>query len=54
MRSKDGSKGHKRPKRVSPLAQPKRVGDVTGRTDAEVISLLDRFGPQREGSSADG
>ncbi len=45
MQSKDGAKGRNRPKPVSPLAQPKRVGR-TDRDPDDVKAMLARFGPQ--------
>lgn len=48
QRTKDGQKGRKRPKPISPLAT--KPGIRTGRTDrspAEVQALLARYGPAR-------
>lgn len=47
LQSKDGAKGTNRPKPVSPLAQPKRVGR-TDRDPEEVMAMLARYGPQRD------
>lgn len=48
QRSKDGSKGRRKPKPISPLAQKDTstsYGDTEGRDPAEVAALLDRYGP---------
>ena len=50
QRSKDGSKGRRKPKRISPLAQGEErsesYGNTEGREPEEVASMLARFGPQ--------
>lgn len=51
LQSKDGQKGRNRPEPTSPLAaRPRRVGK-TDRDPAEVVAMLARFGPQRDGSA---
>lgn len=47
LQTKDGAKGRNRPKPVSPLAQPKRIGH-TDRDPEEVMAMLAKFGPQRD------
>lgn len=54
QRSKDGSRGTNRPKRISPLAQPKGTvygGKPSKWTDEQKRAYLDRIGPNRSDSA---